>query len=351
MREIQQGEWVMATLKKDHLVTKRNVLNEIRANSMTLQELRFFSIYLSKINTRDTTTRVVRFSISEFQSIMELESRIKITDMKRVTDSLLCKVVNVPDERGGYTAFQLFKKCTVSIDEQREWYIEIDAHDDALPLMFDYKNRFFRYPLFNALRVKSTNQLRMYEILKQYEKIGERVVSVDKLKEWLWIGKDEYPRFGDFRVRVLDACQQALQENTDLKFTYEPHGKKGKAGKILFLKFTIEKNEEYIDQITLDEFIEEKRPAAVNDQNEDDSMSERLSFLAEACENEFSNSEILVLLAEMRKLLPREMLRDEIQTYDYLMDKYREMLMRAEKTKITHRFGYLKSIIGKDYMP
>lgn len=351
MQKFQQGGQVMSTIKKEHLVTKRNVLNEIRANSMTLQELRFFSIYLSKINTQDTTTRVVRFSISDFQSIMELESRIKITDMKRVTDSLLCKVVNIPDDRGGYTAFQLFKKCKVSADEQGDWYIEIDAHDDALPLMFDYKNRFFRYPLFNALRVKSTNQLRMYEILKQYEKIGERVIPVDKLKEWLWLGKDEYPRFGDFKADVLNVCQKSLQENTDIKFTYEPHGKKGQGGKILFLKFTIEKNEEYIDQITIDEFIEENHLATVKEANESDPMNERLSFLAEACENEFSNSEILVLLAEMRKHLPSEMMRDEIQTYDYLMDKYREMLMRAEKTKIKHRFGYLKSIIGKDYMP
>ena len=30
------------------IVQKRNVLNELRKNSMSLQELRFFSIYLSK---------------------------------------------------------------------------------------------------------------------------------------------------------------------------------------------------------------------------------------------------------------------------------------------------------------
>ena len=73
-------------------------------------------------------------------------------------------------------------------------------------------------------------------------------------------GKNEYgDRFDNFKTKVLDACQQALKESTDIKFTYEPYGKKGKGGKILFLKFTIEKNTDYIDQLTLFEFIEERR--------------------------------------------------------------------------------------------
>lgn len=354
----------MATLRKNYLVKKRNVLNEIRANSMTLQELRFFSIYLSKINARDTSTRVVRFTLSDFHAIMELDSRIKIDYMKRVTDSLLCKVVNVPTERGGYEAFQLFKECRVDTDEKGEWYVEIDAHDKALPLMFEFQARFFSYQLWNALRLRSSNQLRMYEILKQYEKIGTRVLGIDELKELLGVAKNEYSRFGDFRKWVLDACQQALKENTDIKFTYEPHGKKGKGGKILCLKFIIERNTEYVDQLTLFEFIEERKQEIDGVQDvwdeqdeaagDDDGSSvyrEKIEFLAEACNNEFSYNEVVVLFNEMRSKLPYSLIREDIQCYDYLMDKYREMIMRNERNKIKHRFGYLRSIIGKDYEP
>jgi len=349
---------VMATIRKKNIITKRNVLNEIRANSMTLQELRFFSIYLSRINPKDASTRIVRFSMSDFQTIMELDSRIKIDYMKRVTDSLLCKVVNVPDERGGYTGFQLFKQCKVSKDDYGEWFVEIDAHDMALPLMFDFQERFFSYQLWNALRLKSTNQLRMYEILKQYEKIGSRVLELEELKELLGIKKNEYALFKDFRVRVLNACQQALEETTDIKFTYEPYGKKGPGGKILSLKFTIEKNDDYIDQITLFEFIEERKFALneeldIYSEYNNDDMSpifrERMELLAEACNNEFTTNEMVVLFGEMRRTLPYDLIRDNIQCYDYLNDKYREMIMRNERAKIKHRFGYLKSIIGKDY--
>lgn len=331
----------MKTIKENYIVTKQNVLNEIRANSMTLQELRFFSIYLSRINPKDTATRTVRFAISDFQAIMEL-GRINIDYMKQTTNSLLCKVVNVPTESGGYTGFQLFKRCRVDLDDNNEWYIEIDAHDDALPLLFEFKEKYFSYHLWNALRLKSPNQLRMYEILKQYEHIGSRVLSIEELRNLLGIGKKEYLRFNNFKPRVLDACQQALAENTDIKFTYEPCGKRGSGGKILFLKFYIHKNNDYIDQLTLDKFIEENSlPAEL-----ESVYDERISFLCNACEDEFSKNEIIVLYDLMIEHLPYSIIHEDLECYDYLSRKYNEMKMRAEKSKITHRLGYMKKLIS-----
>ena len=133
----------MSKIFKTAIVEKQNVLNELRSNNMSLQELRFFSIYLSKINPWDISTRAVRFPLSDFQHIMGF-GRLNIRQLKSCTDSLLCKIVHIPDEKGGYTAFQLFKRCKVSQDDNDEWYVEIDAHDEALPLMFEFKNRYFK---------------------------------------------------------------------------------------------------------------------------------------------------------------------------------------------------------------
>lgn len=334
----------MPLIKKTHLVQKRNVLNELRANNMTLQELRFFSIYLSKINAKKIETRLVRFSIDDFKAIMDL-GRINIDYLKQVTNRLLGKVVNISKENEGYTGFQLFKECTVDQDKNGEWYIEIDAHDKALPLMFEFRDRYFSYQLWNALRLRSANQLRMYEILKQYEKIGSRVISVEELKSFLGIDPKEYTRYQNFKTRVLDPCQQALSENTDISFTYAPHGKKGPGGKILFLKFIIEKNENYIDQLTLFEFIEEQK---LEQEENLSPYEERLRFLAQACMNEFTETEIGVLLDEMKKILPFMASMDDLQCHDYLSDKYHELAMRAEKTKIHNRFGYLRQLILAD---
>ena len=210
----------MSKLFETAIVEKRNVLNELRSNSMTVQELRFFSIYLSKINPWDISTRNVRFTITDFQRIMGF-GKLNIGQLRASTDSLLSKIVHVPTERGGYSSFQLFKRCRVDKNENDEWFVEIDAHDDALPLMFEFKNKYFKYALWNALRLKSPNQIRMYEILKQYEGLGKRELTISDLKALIGIDKKEYDRWNNFKIRVLDSCQQALKENTDICYTYE----------------------------------------------------------------------------------------------------------------------------------
>ncbi len=333
-------------LKGTEIVEKKNVLNEIRSNNMTLQELRFFSIYLSKINARDINTRVVRFPLSDFQKIMEL-GRMNIQHIKQTTDNLLMNIVHLPNEKGGYTSFQLFKECTVSQDDYGEWYVEIDSHDKALPLMFDFKSRYFTYELWNALRLKSANQVRMYEILKQYQNTGKREINIIELRELLGIAPEEYPRWDNFKRKVIDSCQQSLEENTDIKFTYE-RGKTGTGGKWLTIIFNISKNDNYIDQLTLDEFIDMQQ-SNVSEENEFNFQNENLEFLADACNNEFNETEMTVLNDLIVKLYPFGTPKTE--KYNFLYRKYNELNIRAARSDlepIKSRFGWLKNSLQRE---
>jgi hypothetical protein len=340
---------------------------------MTLQELRFFSIYLAKINSRDVSTRAVRFLLDDFQKIMEY-GKLNITQLQHTIDSLLGKIVGVPLESGGFARFQLFKKGVFSQNDDGEWYIEIDAHDEALPMMFEFKEKYFTYQLWNALRLKSSNQLRMYEILKQYESLGERIISVNELKSLLGIEKSEYPRFNSFRERVLDSCQQALAENTDIKYTYEPYGKLGRGGKVLKIRFIISKNTEYRDRLTLDEFINlqsvsdvmladdaVREPAYKFDDDEPDDgdpdegnyfRREIYPFLTGACGGEFGEEEIQVLYNLIIRIMPyipgASLEGYKIKAYDYLKRKYDELKLRASRKEmepLKSRFGYLKKVM------
>ena len=247
----------MTDLFDKAIVQKRNVLNELRNNNMTLQELRLFSIYLSKINPRDKSSRAVRFPLEDFRLIMGIGADMNIHHFRTAIRGILQKIVEVPNENGvGYTAFQLFKRARVECDENGVWYVELNAHDDALPLMFDFKDRYFKYELWNALRLKSPNQVRMYEILKQYEKIGKRELTVKELQELIGISSEEYDRWDNFKRCVLDSCQEALKQTTDICYTYE-RGKTGRGGKWLTIVFHIKKNKDYVDQLTLSEYMKQ----------------------------------------------------------------------------------------------
>ena len=241
-------------LKTTYIVEKNCFLNQIKDNHMSLEELRFLCIYLSRINARDVSTRCIRFTLSDFQKIMNI-GRMNINFYKGVVNDLLGHVVHIPNNDGLIDSFQLFKKARLFIDDNQCVCVEIDVHDDALPLFFNLKGNYVTYELWNALRLKSSNQLLMYELLKQYEKFGKLEISVSELREYLSFVPDQYPQFERFKTRVLDSCKKALAENTDIRFTYE-HGKRGLRGKWLTIIFHIYKNTDYKAPLELRDFID-----------------------------------------------------------------------------------------------
>ena len=340
----------MQIIDVKNVVEKQNLLNEIKSNHMTLQEIRFFTIYLSKINSRDISTRVVRFPLKDFVKILEI-GKVNISNIKTTTDRLLCKIVNITQENGGYIGFQLFKECRLDKDKNNHWFVEIDAHDRALPLMFEFKKNYFRYELWNTLRLTSVNQIRMYEILKQYEKLGWREVSIDGLKEYLGVKTDQYSRFGDFKYRVLNPIQKALKEVTDLKYEYELI-KKG--AKVIAVKFIIEKNEDYIDQMTLEEFLQMRTIEIQDDlyKEKQKFKNDNLEFLADACNNEFSEEDMQVIFDIVSDIITSKEKKDtSLARYNYLCKKYNELNQRDTRKDIDtvkNRLSYFKAILKSD---
>lgn len=340
------------------IVEKRNVLNELRSYSMSLQELRFFSIYLSKINPYDIKTRVVRFPLDDFRKIMGISADMNINHFKYTVRHILQQIVEVPNEGGsGYKAFQLFKEAVIEKDEKDIWYVEFDAHDNALPLMFEFKNKYFTYELWNALKLKSTNQIRMYEILKQYESVGKRELTVTELRDLLGIDPKDYAGrtgWSDFKKKVLDSCQQALRQTTDICYTYE-RGKVGQGGKWLSIVFNIMKNTECVDKLSLEDFIGNQTelgemPIKEIDAHINASISGKDidygsdfgSLLGSAALNdEFDIEQVRVIQDLVLKAAPTS---DQLEMCNYLIGQVHKM----DTYKPKNRFKYLCKMLEAD---
>ena len=343
-------------LKSNHIIEKRNILNEMRPNNMSLVEMRFFSIYLSKINARKQNTRVVCFPLSDFIRIMEI-NKVNIMSIREVTEKLLKQTVCQRLESGGFVSFQLFKSCKVDKDRNGDWVVEIDAHDQALPLMFEFKRDYFKYALWNELRLKSTNQMRMYEILKQYEFRREKTLSLVELKFLLGIPDNAYPKFSDFRRDVLDTAKRALMEETDIIFMYDLI-KKGRGDKVISVHFKIEKNENFVDQLAITEFIDTKQIDTMDiDENtisggftvvNNDAFD--MEFLAEAFANEFTVDQVEYLYRIALPFIQKPTMGlAEVQheMYDYFLLKYSQLKAKG-KGVVRSRFGLLRTFIESD---
>lgn len=232
-------------LKKKSLVIKQNSLNEAKYNNISSEGLKFFAVYLTKIDQRDISTRIVRFTLAEFTHAIGLEQGQNIKYFQKIAGKLLSQVVYVPNSNGGFKAFPLFQTFELDKDKETgELYIEIDAHDKVLELMFGFNNKYFKYEFGNIAGLTSNNQIRMYEILKQYEKLVEREISIEQLRFFLDIEDNEYigaDGFENFKKKVLKPCQKALKEKTDICFDFK-RGKTGRGGKWLSIIFTIHPN-------------------------------------------------------------------------------------------------------------
>jgi plasmid replication initiation protein len=209
----------------------------------------------------------------------------------------------------------------------------------------------------------------MYELMKQYEKLGERTLPLDDLKELLGLDKTDYSRYDSFRAGVINTCQKALAQFTDIKFTFEPVRKKGRGGKIHALKFKISRNDDYEDPLSLSDFIDVKkaiclsadRKAEKSGKVHDDDIIESefkddtLEFLAGACDNEFNEAEMKVLHNLLIRIFPPQStiapLGFENRLHDHLQHRYDEFKLRASRTEIKNRFGYFKKLLEVDILP
>lgn len=61
---------------------------------------------------------------------------------------------------------------------------------------------------------------RIYGLLKQYQKVGHRTMSIEEIRDKLKIEK-KYPLFYDFRRYVLDVAKKEINQKTDISFDYE----------------------------------------------------------------------------------------------------------------------------------
>lgn len=361
----------MSEIFENAIVEKRNLLNELRNSLHTPQELRLFSIYLSRINPYDKNTRYVRFQLSDFQKIMEF-GRLNIAQLKETASSILASQIFLPKESGGFKGINLFEIFDIDKDSDNKWYVEISATDAALPFIFDFKDRYFKYKLWNALRLKSANQIRMYEILKQYESIGKREIEVKQLQDLLGVN---YPRWNNFKARVLDPCQAALKEITDIYYTYE-RGRTGQGGKWITIIFHIYENKDYIDQFTFAEYIDiqqaeppehitlETEPGADQTEDEEEQRikkygSERIAILAEAVNDEFTRAQLEYMDMLIKRISPPKdpnLTGSAATMYGnraFLREQYAAMNAEAEKKArkqgkpIQDRAAYLTKMLEK----
>lgn len=220
------------------LVTKSNDLVEARYH-FSIWETRVFTKLVSLIQPGDEDFKKYKLQIRDLVSFFGVNDNDAYVKIKAVPDNLLKKVVTIPYTENGEERFlKTGLIAQASIPKKKEGYIELSFHPDLKPYLLQLKRTFLSYDIRNVLKISSVYSIRIYELLKQYEKIGYREFDIDTLKVILGVS-DKYKLYGHFKSRIILKAQEDLKQNTDICFSF----KEIKAGrKVIAILFEISSN-------------------------------------------------------------------------------------------------------------
>lgn len=213
--------------------------------SFTVLEQKLVRILASMIKKDDSDFKEYKFAAKDLCKILNINQKNIYMELDKITDKLMSRYIKIKNDKD-----QKFKKrhlikvadfengvLTLKIDEDmKEFYLKL--------------NWYTKYQLKNIMQFKSTYSFRLYELLKQYQSIGFRIIAIEELRFVLDIEKNQYTKYANLKQKVVSVAVDEINENTDLRIEYEEIKKVRKVVKIRFRIF--------INSENMKEMLEEK---------------------------------------------------------------------------------------------
>lgn len=209
----------------DKIVAQHNALVNARFSFVPLQ-MRLFLALLSRIQFDDVEFKEHVIPVSEL--VFERHGGSAYQQIDEMCDDI--------------TSFKLYIELLDDTTRKRRRrpkydYIPLMAkagYDGELggvvaafnPLIMPYllqlreSGNFTLADLDELRKLKSPSSVRIYWLLKEYADFGQRTITTEQLRFMLDIAENEYPRFSNFKARVLDRARVELAR-TDMPFTFE----------------------------------------------------------------------------------------------------------------------------------
>jgi plasmid replication initiation protein len=210
-------------------IRKSNDLVEAKYK-FDIWETRIFTKMLTLIQREDEDFKEYRVYLKDIVGEFGLEKNKDAYDyIRQGAKKLMKKTFYIPYEAedGQKRMFEtpVISSLDSAILEDRSianehLYIGISFHPRMKPYLLQLKSKFTMYDVRNILKLPSVYSIRIYELLKQYEKIGKRKLKIEELKDILGV-QSEYPLYANFKQRVINKAQKDLKENTDIMFTFD----------------------------------------------------------------------------------------------------------------------------------
>lgn len=119
--------------------------------------------------------------------------------------------------------------------------VTVRFSSEIAPYLFNLRERFTQYELYQTLALKGAYSIALYEFLKSYCYKKTMTVSIEDLKKYFSI-ENKYREYKAFRRKVIEPSVSEINKYTDLNVKWEPY-KQGRS--YVAITFYIKKKEQW----------------------------------------------------------------------------------------------------------
>lgn len=212
--------------------------------TLTVMEQKLIRLLASMIKKDDDDFKEYKFKTKELIKILNTSDSRFYRDIDNITDSIMQRVIKIKDINTG----EFEKYHWVDVCKYKDGVLILKVNKELKPFYLNL-DWYTKYQLKNIMQFKSTYSFRLYELLKQYEKIGIRSITIDDFRCVLDIDDKQYPKYANLKQKVISVAVNEINSKTDLYIEYEEIKK---VRKITSLKFYIKHNENVKSERAID---------------------------------------------------------------------------------------------------
>ncbi len=225
--------------------------------TLTVVEQKLIRLLASMINKDDDDIKEYEFKTKELIKVLNTSDSRFYRDIDNITDLLMQRIIKIRN----INTSEFIKYHWVDTAKYVNGILKLKINKDLKPFYLGL-DCYTKYQLRNIMQFKSTYSFRLYELFKQYEGIGHRILTIEGLRDSLNINKDQYPKYANLKQKVINVAVKEINANTDLIIDYN---ELKEVRKIVSIEFSIRKKDKAQNEISETSLV----PVFFNDKNMD----------------------------------------------------------------------------------
>lgn len=198
-------------------VVLHNNLVEARYR-LTLQEKRVVLWLASQVTPFDEDFKEHSLSIKDFSELTNTQGENLYTRLQSITRRLMQRIITIrPIGEKRLIQVAWLGAADYKIDKG---IISLSFHPHLKPFFLQLKRNFTKINIVDIMGLQSIYSIRIYELLKQKEFVGMRIITIDEIRDYCGISKEKYKQINDLRRKVLEVAKLDINEKTDIEITY-----------------------------------------------------------------------------------------------------------------------------------